>query len=356
MKASCASRVLCAVFAIASLAGCSGSSSGADASVGGVDSGALPAVDAGTDAGQCTPSSQAANYPVKVLIAVQSSGGMCIADPPGSQAAASFCDTIQTSATTPGRVKALHSFLDKNKARPNVFVSLIPWDTSVTNQYPSSGFVPASDGTLPAHLDSLQNSLGKGSDFQGALAGVSRTIEADLSAATAEVRAKTRYVVVFLSDGLPYPRCSASDGLTNWATPASPDGIWPDNPATFCNDTFDAGCDPCLVGFVPGGDRNQNSQLSDAAAAIAALKSKYQAGDVRVHTRLLLDASVLQSCGACLNDLGSGAATAAEARTEATFALTKIAQGGGGTFGDPGSPSVLSLDDIDMSETVTLCK
>ena len=69
-------------------------------------------------------------------------------------------------------------------------------------------------------------------------------------------------MVVFLTDGTPYPRCSANDNLTSYADAGHPDLTWADSSSAgeFCNLTRPDSPD-AINGFVAGTDRNQNYQL-----------------------------------------------------------------------------------------------
>ena len=76
-------------------------------------------------------------------------------------------------------------------------------------------------GDLPAQLvltihdqhdrvdDLLLDAGGSATDYQGSLALVSQTLEQDMTDTPPGERARTRYVVVFVSDGSPEPQCRA---------------------------------------------------------------------------------------------------------------------------------------------------
>ncbi|MFZ5469726.1 MAG: hypothetical protein ACOZIN_09840 [Myxococcota bacterium] len=217
----------------------------------------------------------------------------------------------------------------------------------------------------------LQSNLGSVSETQGALESAVARLEADILASAVAERQRTKYVIVILGTGVPSPRCSANDSLPAYASASQPDGVWPDSPpatASLCNSNPDGGlpsaCDantgmdpggnPCIPGFTPGTDRNQNTQLLGPIDQLLAFKAKYGLGDIRVHTRLLFNSSTFQACGPLCDDIFG--MPPSDARTLGVWTLRQIAEGhGGGTFEDPGDPATLSLSSIDVRSLATFC-
>ncbi|MBI5543478.1 MAG: VWA domain-containing protein [Deltaproteobacteria bacterium] len=324
----------------------------------------------------CTNPPDPSGFPVKIVFLIDSSGSMCISDGPGSQASNGFCETVgdQLAAmgiTTPGRVRALHSLIDRFRNQRNVQVALIPFDSKVSNMYPATGFTPASDGALPTRIDALQNELGKGTDYQGALAEAYARIDADIQGLVTAGRRgelpRTKYVVILLTDGIPYPRCTTNDADPDpsvYATPARPWGIWRDNPVTFCNPLLDENGDilenpnldendqEIVLGFTAGADRNQNYQVFDAADRLSALKDKYNIGEVRLHTIMLLNKEAVNLCGEiCMRDVYSiPGGTAEDAARVAEWTLRQIAiKHGNGTFQQFTDMAQIELGSLDYS-------
>ena len=330
---------------------------------GSTDSGTDAGADGGADAG-CTPRSEAASYPVKVMFVVDSGGKMCIADPPGSQAGSPFCDgfTLPDGGQS-GRVRAITAFQAAN-AGAGSWVSLSKFDM-VQRPLPAVApwFMPTATLTS-AQIASVASNLGKGDDLQGALEAAADHVEADIAAASPTGRARTRYLVVVLSAGFPYPRCAANDSLGSYASASDPSGTWADSAPSFCNAVPSGLCDPatgrddagidCIPGFSDAGDRDQNGQLFAAVDRIVGLKARYGVGDIRVHTGLLFDAAEFASCGVvCTGSFGGMNAT--DARTVGAWKLQQIATRGNGTFVDPGSPQSLTLGDLDVTPLATFC-
>ena len=262
----------------------------------------------------CTDPPDPNGFPVKVVFLVDQSGSMCISDPPGSQGSPGLCEqlpgipgVIPPGITTPARVRALQQLTQQFAAQPNVLVSIVPFDTNVKNVWP-----PVATGQrfgrpigLDTYLQNLQAQLGKGTDYQGALSYAYSIIASDIADTNTnnpQLLPRTRYVVVFLTDGTPYPRCSANDNLSVYADPSHPWLIWADELPDFCNLTNAQGTD-AINGFVPGTDRNQNYQLFSYIDQIMQLKTAYNVGDIRLHTVLLLNEAAVAACGAICQDI-----------------------------------------------------
>ncbi len=306
-----------------------------------------------TDAGTpCTPKSQRDDWPVKVVFVLQNSGAMCVVDPPGSTGTSGFCEQIASSggATMPARVRAVRTFLAANRERTNVSVALVSWGLNAS-------VVPFTTAAmLETRLAALQSELVSGANLQAGLNATKRLIEADVLQTAQSLRPRSRYAVVVLSIGIPFPRCAANDALPIYANAGTPELVWADSPGsgTWCNEP-----QPELLGvdFGAGGDLNQNTQLRQAVANIVALDSVYGLGDVRVHTRLVLSAQAIAQCGAICGDILFGLSVA-EARAVGTYTLGQLSQYGQGTFVDPGEPSGLeaTMASIDTTEFTTFCE
>jgi hypothetical protein len=296
----------------------------------------------------CTDPPDPTGFPVKVVFLVDQSGSMCISDPPGSQGAPGLCEQLVTMGvvppgiTTPARVRALQSLTAQFAAQPNVQVTIVPFDTNVKNVWPPAvtGQRFARPVGLSTYLQNLQAQLGKGTDYQGALSYAYSVIASDIADTNTnnpQLLPRTRYVVVFLTDGTPYPRCSANDNLTTYADPDHPWLIWADALPDYCNLTNAQGTD-AINGFIPGTDRNQNYQLFSYIDQIMQLKVAYNVGDIRLHTVLLFNDAAVAACGTICQDIyGVYPNTApadypAAAHKVATWLLQQFAARGNGVF------------------------
>ena len=293
----------------------------------------------------CTDPPDPNGFPVKVVMLVDQSGSMCISDPPGSQGAAGLCEQFAAAVgiPTPARVRALQALTAQFATQPNVQVSIVPWDTNVKNVWPpvTTGQRFARPIGIDTYLQNLQSQLGKGTDFQGALSYAYGVIASDIADTnTNNPQLPTRYVVVLLTDGTPYPRCSANDNLSVYADPTNPELIWADSLPDFCNLT-DAQGDDAIDGFVPGTDRNQNYQIFSYVDQLMQLKPAYNVGDIRLHTVLIFSDEGVATCNSlgllCQDIYGVYPNTAPAdyplaARAVARWLLQQLAVRGNGVF------------------------
>jgi hypothetical protein len=329
------------------------------------DAGGVGAGEVDAGAPTCVAAADLNDWPVKVLFLVDNRGSLCIIDPPGTQGGgAGFCDLYGRAdggATVPARVRALEAFWATRANVSNVWGAVSWWNPGAHG----FSFQPVSTPFPMTTASELTNTLGKLMDLQGLLAVAKEVLEADLLAATPSLRAHTKYEVVLVSTGTAYPICSADDARTTWATPAAPDGVWPDSAGTadFCNMGSPLVCDPvtgldtqgniCIPGFVPGGDRNQPATLRQQARDLFGLQAQYGVGAVSLHTRLLFNQAAIDACGPICQDLLG--MPPADAHQVATFTLQMLATEGHGTFVDPGTPEQLDLTTLDTSPLLPVC-
>jgi hypothetical protein len=331
----------------------------------------------------CTHAPEPSSFPVKIVFLIDSSGSMCVSDGPNSQNKSGLCEItaqnlLAQGITTPARVRALEALIQRFQGHDNISVALIPFDNKISNKYPESGFTPASDPRLLAQdgpIEHLQNILGKGTDYQGAIAEAYATIDDDIQHTISSAGGKaslprTKYVVVLLTDGTPYPRCTSDDTDADpsvYATVDRPWGIWPDNPGDFCNPVVDVNgdilkdpnYDPTdpkgwVHDFTSGTDRNQNYQIFDAADRLASLKDHYNIGEIRLHTILLFNEPAVEACdamtgGQCTTDLYNGMKPA-DAEKVAAWTLMELAvKHGNGTFQEFRTQADIQLGSLDYA-------
>jgi hypothetical protein len=252
------------------------------------------------------------------------------------------------------------------KTQPNVQVALVPFETNVKGWWPDPIAFARPDGSLDARIASLQNELGKGTDYQGALAYTYGLIASDIANTTAtdpSLLPRTKYVVVFLTDGTPFPRCAANDNLTQYADDLNPDLTWADSQGAgdFCN-IADPSSPDNITGFVTGTDRNQNYQLYAYINQLMALKDQFNIGGLTLNTVLLFNQQAVTACGAICQDLYGAyvrwpgpvpvADGPAAAKSIAKYLLQQMAQRGNGIFqefNDFGGIGQLNLGVLDYS-------
>jgi von Willebrand factor type A domain/Bacterial TSP3 repeat len=296
----------------------------------------------------CASPPTTAGFPVKVMFVIDQSGSMCVSDPPGAQSSGGFCQAASAVTTgQPARVRALNRLLQTFQASPNVEVGLVTFETNAKKAFPPQSsaavFGRPGDPALAQTINGLQFQLGKGTDYQGALATAYTLVKSDIDATNLANPAelpRTRYVVVFLTDGTPYPRCASNDNLTQYADPDNPELIWADSSGAgnFCN-LIDPSDPDYITGFVAGTDRNQNYQLYAYVDQLMELKRFNNIGDIRLHTILLFNEEAVRLCGLICQDLyGSypNYTTAAgypqAAKRIAQYILRKLAERGNGVY------------------------
>jgi hypothetical protein len=321
----------------------------------------------------CTHKPAVADFPVKVLFLIDKSGSMCVTDPPGSQSSSqSLCQNFNAPFSDPnykppsnycepdgnahpGRTCAIYQLLNQFAGSPNVQAALVPFETKISGAYPDdANFLPvikngggANLDTWVQHINDMQGSLGQGTDYQGAFAEAYRRIADDINNTSKAQRPRTRYVVVFLTDGTPFPRCAADDALpaNDYANPSNPDGIWPDSPGAgcpgdgcFCNETPEyLAMHPLGSDFATGTDRNQNYQILDLVDRIMTLRDQYNVADIRIHSVLLFNRGNIATLGPSeqqdlFGDVGTADPVTA-AHDVAEHLLRKISEGhGNGTY------------------------
>ncbi len=206
----------------------------------------------------------------------------------------------------------MNRLLDQFDKQQNVQVALVPFETNVKGTWPQAAGQDAQrfarpNGELRQRVQSLQSELGKGTDYQGALAYTYGLIASDMVSVqknNPELLPRTRYVVVFLTDGTPFPRCSGNDNLTQYADFNNPELTWEDSVGAgdFCNQ-IDPDDPDAITGFVSGTDRNQNYQLFSYVDQIVELKQQFNVGDIRLNTVLLFNQQAVALCGPICQDL-----------------------------------------------------
>jgi len=203
--------------------------------------------------------------------------------------------------------------------------------------------------------------LGSATDYQGALATAVDLLEADMAALPAEDAPNTRYEVLFVSDGVPEPVCTAGceDGAENCADSIDNDGDelvdgddpdcaedQPDGVYGICNnDGAEAIPDSTYVDFGSGCPQyNSDDQILDKVDTMVALATTHGVAGLSLDTTFLFaDQEVVEStCGGDVTIFGYVCAWARPL-------LEAMATRGGGTFintspdecvspGDPTTP------------------
>ena len=273
----------------------------------------------------CTEPSARVVFPVKVLYVIDQSA------------------SLQCTDSQNRRFNALTTSVNELRSQPNTeisFVGFSSWSRSVP-------FTRNRD-TMAPFLDPA-GGLGPATDYQGSLATALMILEQDLLSESASVRARSRYMVVFVSDGVPEPRCNpgCEDDVRVCADEEDNDGdgridaqdddcadlddntLHPDNLYGVCNTSEEIPDDVYvdMSGICP--EYNQGPQIMQRIQQILELKEIYGVGDITVSTVLLFSPQeVVESvCPDAGNAFGYR-------RDEARALLQAMASSGNGTFRD----------------------
>ncbi len=137
----------------------------------------------------CTEDPATLEFPVKILFVVDTSQSMNVTDPTG------------------GRLSAVQEVVDNFLDDPGTSFAIIQFSgqTNVLTQGPDGedGFTRDREA-----LETAIVRLGvaeQPTDYEGAIANVNRVLSRDMANASEQALSRSRYIVVFLSDGLPDP-------------------------------------------------------------------------------------------------------------------------------------------------------
>jgi hypothetical protein len=161
---------------------------------------------------------------------------------------------------------------------------------------------------------------GPATDYQGSLSTVLRVLEQDMVDSGPALRARTKYVVLFMSDGVPEPRCRAGcdDGNT------IPDSLY-----GVCNtvDEIPDGYYVDMYTLCP--DYNQPNQIMQKVNDIMSLGEFYGVGDLTFNTVLMFadEADVNAVCPDAAGQFGY-------IKEEAEPLMREMADVGLGTYRD----------------------
>jgi hypothetical protein len=253
--------------------------------------------------------------PVKVLLLVDVSGSLQFTDQANTRFAA-----IQNLITSLAAQNALVATMG--------FGSNVYTEPVVTNAADPM-FIPASQWVEPSFLH-IRDVL---TDLEGALDAARMHIEADIRQSDRDTLARTRYVVILFTDGVPDPvccvegaehegtyvdplecpaepweepasagarTCDTSDELALCDDPAATQGfrddvtgaVFPDGAPV--SPDYGDGVLPPLHGLAPGGNYNRIGNIQDAARLLGSLELD-GAGAVELHALMLADPTLPDS-------------------------------------------------------------
>ncbi len=258
----------------------------------------------------CSSQPDEVAFPVKLLIVIDQSA------------------SLQCTDAGNNRLTALSQAGSSLDALPNVEFGVVGFSSwsRITEFTPD--WSVAADALAPEG-----DAGGPATDYQGALATTLSMLEQDmLDAGPAEV-ARTRYIVLFMSDGIPEPRCNA--GCDDGDEP-------PDSLYGVCNYTGEIDEEDYVDMHTQCPDYNQEDQILQKVADIMALGDFYGVGDISFNTVLLFadEAEVEEVCPGAAEDFGY-------VRDEALPLMQAMATDGNGTFRDVNISTDIDFLDLD---------
>lgn len=278
----------------------------------------------------CTDPAADTEFPVKILFLIDLSNSMCYSDPASGACTAARCDqgpnSPASNPTPPRRAQAVNEILNRFQGNPAVQFAVVtfssrvdaePWDSS-------GGQVAFTNDRSRLGLDRLRN-VDSVTDYQGALARVKTILSDDMAAVAARRRTelpRTKYAVMFLTDGAPFPRCSIADPARN-QPPDAPNCASQPSTCTICQV---GGREDFFSGLVKGEDYNEPYQLSQIADEMHRLADTWGVGDLKVHTALLRVDNAAVCCPDCFTDDPTGTVA------ESLLAAIAMPEKGLGTF------------------------
>jgi hypothetical protein len=266
----------------------------------------------------CTSDPSEAVFPVKILLIVDCSGSMQFTDPasanttsfPGAPSAqqqclascsgagqsAAYCTSLCNSPAPIGRQAAVRKLVDRFKNNPAVSFAVIRFNGRVTINGSAD---PNSQGFTnnPAVLDQAITSLSQAeilTDYQGALSAAHELLLQDMNNTSPADRVRTKYVVIFFSDGAPNPVCKEGCGNDKSQVAGIVTDNWCDLPRDEWCDAYNYTDPQCkdVSNWYPAMQEpcrayNSKEQILQKVYDIMDLGLQYAVGEIRFHTALL---------------------------------------------------------------------
>ncbi len=149
----------------------------------------------------CTEDPLAVQFPVKILFVVDTSQSMNVTDPP---------DPNDSNYT--GRARAVQDVVNSLAGTPGVEIGIIQFSGAVLDA--SGGFVPLMETSQLAELTAAVASFNVGTgqtNFEAALDLAYELLLSDIQAADEALRARSKYVIIMVTDGVPDPYVPPED-------------------------------------------------------------------------------------------------------------------------------------------------
>ncbi len=273
----------------------------------------------------CTSPSEDMEFPVKILVVMDQS------------------DSLQCTDEAMARRTAVQQLVADVRGNPSVTLGYLGFHAGVFQL----------DFTTPEDFEAAVNDyivqLGPATDYQGVLSVVLQMLEQDMVNAPISLRARTKYVVMFVSDGVPEPRCDAGcednddncsdnqdndgDGFVDGGDPDCDDTM-PDQLYGVCNtdeeisqDYYDGSIGQYVDMRSVCPEYNMEPQILRRVDDLVALADAYGVGDLTFHTPFLFAPQDIVHARCESNAMGF-----AYVREDAQPLLMAMAESGGGVF------------------------
>jgi len=206
------------------------------------------------DATVCTDPPADSVFPVKILFVIDNSDSMNVTDP--------------------GRLRGqgVLDVINRFSGDPAVFFDIITFGTHI--QTLKGGF--SNSPNTSDFTDAITVSDGT-TDYQGALGTAFDVLSQDMAAAGPGLNPRTKYVIIWFSDGFPDPECIPGQ-ISPYVVCSQPRDEWP--PGT--QDLF-----PGILSV--GQAYNTPAQITQSVSTIMGLQTAYHVGDMQFNTLLLTD-------------------------------------------------------------------
>ncbi len=230
----------------------------------------------------CTDPPRPTDFPVKILFIIDGSQSMQFVDNP-TRRALSVEEVILRLRASPQVSFGIISFNAVNEV-------LTKPGSSITAGDP---FGVDLSGAFTRDQQVLQNAVqglriaDSVTDYQGAFSTAFQVLTQDMLAVSSAELARTKYVLLFLSDGDPFPKCCSQESERAGLCDASTNIFFCENPdAIRANPTQ-------LPYLARSEDYNQPYQINAAVQDIMDLAENFGVGELRLHTAFLFDPSLV---------------------------------------------------------------
>ena len=260
----------------------------------------------------CTQKAADAVFPVKIIFLIDLSNSMCYSDPASGVCSPLRCDSTNAgqSAQPPRRMQAVQEVLKRYANNTAVSYSVIAFSAGI-EVYPfdTNKQTFTRDENL-LNLSRLRD-VDSVTDYQGALSRAATLMQDDILATQKSSRSelpRTKYAVLFLTDGTPFPHCSKADPTHN--QPPDLPGCDLGNPDT-CTICQRGGGVAGFPGLMKGDDYNEPYQLVQIVDGMHKFADAHSVGEFKFHAAQLKVDNAAICCPLCFEDDPDGTRAAA---------------------------------------------